>query len=527
MIETRTLSRALRAICLSVAVAALARSSGAASSTTSAKRNAVRAKEMQAVFVRMKTQVIGNGAAYVQFCADNRDAKRRELRQRVVEQLKGDSRTSWNTVRDRVQALQQTGEITHLRRYWVANGFACIASTAACTQLEKLEAISYIYRQSQIAQHDTGSPAKAISEAHRRAIQQAAADWHDDSFDPLHAETLTTPWNLEFIKADDAWRQGATGKGVVVALVDSGVRNARPFVQALWRNNDETFDGRDSDGNGFVDDVFGFNFRDRNGNVFLRDDQVRDNHGNICAGIVAARPSTEKRIVTGVAPRAKLMILSGSWSIEPYEYALENGADVVSMSFALGNAGQLRGLYRTVFEHLSAAGVVAVGGAGNWPTAPVGLPKDIPCVIAVAGVLDEKGTYYDGCKGSRSWRGIKFYANTASGTKPDVTACAGRYPFWGHPDQVERLRHGKIVQTESPVAMLMTTPDMKGNSFSGPHAAGVAALMLSANPDLPAWRVKELMENTCRDLGARGRDKKFGAGLINAADAVRAARMAQ
>jgi subtilisin family serine protease len=66
----------------------------------------------------------------------------------------------------------------------------------------------------------------------------------------------------------------------------------------------------------------------------------------------------------------------------------------------------------------------------------------------------------------------------------------------------------------------------RGNSFSGPHAAGVAALMLSVNPDLCAWEVKELMEKTCRDLGLKGRDYTYGAGLLQANHAVRAARRA-
>ena len=61
-------------------------------------------------------------------------------------------------------------------------------------------------------------------------------------------------------------------------------------------------------------------------------------------------------------------------------------------------------------------------------------------------------------------------------------------------------------------------------SFSGPHAAGVAALMLSVNPELNAWQVKRLMEETCKDLGAPGRDPVFGAGLLQARDAVRAAK---
>jgi subtilisin family serine protease len=63
-----------------------------------------------------------------------------------------------------------------------------------------------------------------------------------------------------------------------------------------------------------------------------------------------------------------------------------------------------------------------------------------------------------------------------------------------------------------------------GNSFSGAETAGVAALILSANPDLCPWEVKSLMESTARDLGREGRDTTFGAGLLQARDAVRAAR---
>lgn len=67
----------------------------------------------------------------------------------------------------------------------------------------------------------------------------------------------------------------------------------------------------------------------------------------------------------------------------------------------------------------------------------------------------------------------------------------------------------------------------RGNSFSGPHAAGVAALMLSANPEPTAWRIKSLIEATCADLGEPGRDAIYGAGLLQAERAVTAARAAK
>ena len=63
-----------------------------------------------------------------------------------------------------------------------------------------------------------------------------------------------------------------------------------------------------------------------------------------------------------------------------------------------------------------------------------------------------------------------------------------------------------------------------GNSFSGPHCAGVAALVFSANPDINPWEVSEILKETARDLGPKGRDKLYGAGLIDALAAVRAAK---
>jgi subtilisin family serine protease len=63
----------------------------------------------------------------------------------------------------------------------------------------------------------------------------------------------------------------------------------------------------------------------------------------------------------------------------------------------------------------------------------------------------------------------------------------------------------------------------RGNSFSSPHISGVVALMLSANPELTAWRVKEILEETATDLGEPGKDPKTGAGLANAHKAVKKA----
>ena len=95
--------------------------------------------------------------------------------------------------------------------------------------------------------------------------------------------------------------------------------------------------------------------------------------------------------------------------------------------------------------------------------------------------------------------------------------------MWGRPSVIQRTRgRWTLTADEGGDVGLIVGPE--GNSFAGPHAAGVAALMLSVRPDLNAWQVKQLMEQTCTDIGEEGRDYTFGAGLLDALEAVRVAR---
>jgi subtilisin family serine protease len=80
---------------------------------------------------------------------------------------------------------------------------------------------------------------------------------------------------------------------------------------------------------------------------------------------------------------------------------------------------------------------------------------------------------------------------------------------------------GPAVSRQLPVGLVQGPG---GNSFSGPHVAGVAALMLSANPELNPWDIKRILETTARDLGEPGWDPIHGHGLVDALAAVRACR---
>lgn len=487
------------------------------------------------VFVRMTDQLFRAGGEYEAFAKEHDKDKGSDLRQRVLSTLREKADGSWEALSPLVDELTNNGEMRGTERFWIVNGFACEATPAACRRLAESEEVSYVYLQrGPLRQHKQTAKVRplaarqgATSEQRKQVYEQVLADWRDDTDEPFSAEGLTIPWNVKRIQADVAWeKEAATGKGVVIALCDTGLMVAQPLVRALWRNADEELNGKDDDGNGYVDDLFGYDFTADS--FYALGDGRGITHGSMCGGIMAGRPSKSK-LITGVAPRARLMVLRGMGYLKAYEYALANGADIISMSYmwVRTELGHYRGVYRTAHEHMAAGGIVAVGGAGNFSRFTKGkqiaLPKDIPCVIAAAGILEDGTKAPMGSEGPCYWDGVKFYDDYGSDdplVKPDVTGCFGGYPVWGRSGVFGR--RFRVESDEGDGFALVVGP--QGNSFSGPHAGGVAALMLSVNPELNAWTVKRLMEDTCKDLGEPGRDTVFGAGLLQAADAVRAAK---
>jgi len=486
------------------------------------------------VFVRFADQLFRRGGDYEKFAEKNTTRKRSQLRQQVLETLRKRADSSWKKTRKTITELEKSGGIQSVQRYWIVNGFACIATYAACRKLAVLGEVEFVYFQrTPVRQHKrrrTVRPAAARLAQMKKVYQQVLDDWKDDSDQPLKTDGFEIPWNIARIRANTAWtREKAFGKGVVVALMDSGLMVTPALTRALWRNTKEKLNGKDDDGNGYVDDLFGYDFAANS--FYALGDRARMTHGSMCGGIIAGRPLNKRKLITGVAPRAKLMVLRGMGRFKAYEYALANGADILSMSFMFTqqNIGNYRGVYRLAHEHLAAGGVVAVGGAGNFARRlpkgrQIAIPKDIPCVICAAGVVKSGSAPQFSSRGPCSWKGVKFYDDYPADKplkKPDVTGCIGGYPVWGRP--ITLGGRWKIVSKEGGNFALLTGP--QGNSFSGPHAGGVAALMLSVNPELKPWETKSLMETTCKDLGPKGWDKTYGHGLLDAAAAVRAAKL--
>lgn len=483
-----------------------------------------------AVFVRFREQWLPDASAFAEHCAAHRDGRRREQRRVAVRLLTELAEKSWKRFAPRLAAIDG---VEHVQRYWLVNGFACRASGAACRALADDPEVAFVFRKPD-----------GVPDLHARARRGPRVPPGDvdrvlaslEQPDELPAlDRLHVPFDLERLRVPEAWRDGALGEGVVVAMLDSGLLDTPALTAALWHNPGEALDGEDGDGNGLVDDVFGYDFAAGAGSTLGDSGRC---HGSMCAGIVAGRPVEVdgELLCTGVAPKARLMVLRGMGRLLAYEYALREGADVLSMSYMyVGiDLGNWRAIYRQAHEHLTAAGIVSVGGSGNFQQRePVGkqicLPKDIPCVIAASGLDHEDRLPPFSSLGPCRWDDVVFYRDHGADAplvKPDVTTYSMDFPVWSRLSQWPVGRRGvrHVHDAGGGVGLIVGA---RGNSFAGPHVAGVVALMLSVDPDLPAWRVKELLEASCRDLGDEGKDTRFGAGLVDAQRAVAAVRSAR
>ncbi|HHI81284.1 MAG TPA: hypothetical protein ENK02_15070 [Planctomycetes bacterium] len=501
------------------------------------------------IFVRMKGQLFVDAASYPAFQKENRGTNRRKLRKQILAILKEKAAKSFESIRSLVKELEKSKDLEGVRRYFIINGFAARATPKGIVKLANSPETEFIYRK------PARLPSLALPKQERDLSKRIAKNkpflqkmlrmWEEaqkrtKDYD-YSSDAIQPTWNLRRIQADQAWKAGATGKGVLIAIIDDSLLPTPSLIGALWRNPKEKLNGMDDDGNGMVDDIFGWDFRGRANDCLSMNPRRRRpfSHGSMCSGILAGRPTPKdgKLLVTGIAPEARLLFLRGS-GLQAYEYAVEKGADVLSMSYMWVGIplGNWRGLYRLAHEHMAAMGVVAVGGAGNFGKggrrpAPEGkqiaLPKDIPCVIAAAGIDKEGKKAPASSEGPCFWDGVRFYSDFPKDKplrKPDVTGFFSGYPCWVPLNpRTRRLfkRIGwKIVHDVGDGYGLCIGP--KGNSFSGPHAGGVAALLLSKAPGLPAWEVKRILETTAKDLGPKGWDKTFGWGLLQAFKATQA-----
>lgn len=312
----------------------------------------------------------------------------------------------------------------------------------------------------------------------------AMADPPDDTYYHLQ-------WNLDRVRAPAAWEITQGDPSMPIAIIDTGIDLSHPdLVDKLWINPGETpGNGVDDDGNGYVDDLHGYDFINADG------DPVDDyGHGTHVAGIAAA--TTHNGLgVASMAPANPLMALKvlgsdgeGDYAgiIQAIDYALGEGAKVMNLSLA---GTEHSPALQDAVQAATAAGAILVAAAGNDQTGtnPLFYPAAYTEVLAI-GATDSN----------------------------DRIA-----PFSAHHPYVDVVAPGlSVYSTHWRQSSGSTYAYMLGTSMAAPHAAGLAALLLAADPSLTVEGIEERIVGSAEDLGAPGWDAYYGWGRIDAHSAL-------
>ena len=290
----------------------------------------------------------------------------------------------------------------------------------------------------------------------------------------------------EDVNAEKAWEITKGSKDVIVAVIDTGVDYRHPDLKDnLWTNDAELngIEGVDDDGNGFVDDVYGYDFANNDA-----DPIDGHSHGTHCAGVIGASHNTIG--VKGVMANVKLMsikFLSDSGSgetigaIKSIEYATKMGAHLTSNSWGGGERSEA---LKEAIQAAQDAGSMFVAAAGNSradndarPSYPASYKVD---GIVTVGAMDGKGN-----RSSFSNYGKTSVHVFAPGSNILSTVKNGGYK------------------------------KMSGTSMATPFVSGVLGLLLANEPGITVMEAKErLMQSTVlnsslTDYAASGRVDAF------------------
>lgn len=243
------------------------------------------------------------------------------------------------------------------------------------------------------------------------------------------------------ISAVEAWDTETGVPGMIIAIIDSGVAYEHPdLAQNAWRNRKEIPDnGLDDDGNGYPDDVHGWDFvNDDNNPSDYSVDLYGNGHGTHVAGIIAAAGNNGIG-TTGVMWRAQIMPLQVfdlfqvtafegiqiNLILAAMEYAVANGARIINCSF--GGYGESAALF-DIFQFADQSGVLVVAPAGNESSDNDILPV-YPASYDLANIISVAATDEDGGLAAYSNFGMfavdvaapggNFFSNIYSTTPPD------------------------------------------------------------------------------------------------------------
>lgn len=455
----------------------------------------------QTIVVWFEDQYLESGDSFLKKTSEFNGRKRSEVSTEVMASLKTLSNRSFNRVKNKLDELEDAGQISDVKQHWIINGFSCYVTQAGYEAIEALDGVAQVFKK----RNPSTTSGTNMGPEFLKSVPPSR-------FDVNSIESY--PWNIDKIRAPEVWSEfGITGEGSLNVIHDGGFKlDIPPLAETIYTNQGETpGNGLDDDGNGYVDDYHGYHFDV--GKANLNEPAIRRGtniHGNLCAAIIVGTFEAGSKQAIGIAPGAKWAPVIGASNIEQaVEWAIEQGADTYSMSFSQPNLGEYRSHWRKVLEHGTLCGLVFISGAGNFAggpnAAPIPVqmrnPEDIPnVVLGVAGVGEDGQRPFFSSQGPVQWDTDHYKDGKVN--KPDFATINFQVPCVDP--------EGKLTNMAS------------GNSLAGPHMAGIVSLMFSANPDLLPWEIKEILIGTAQDIGDPGFDYQSGHGFVNAYDAVKA-----
>lgn len=291
--------------------------------------------------------------------------------------------------------------------------------------------------------------------------------------DPRRAEQ----WALDIVHAPEAWNISLGSERVIVAVIDTGIHTSHEDLRDnLWVNEDEIAgNNKDDDGNGFADDVNGWDFHANDKDPMDETSSANPGHGTHCAGIIGAACGNGYG-VCGISPTVSLMALrflgsDGSGDLfaatKAIDYAASNGAHVISASWGAAISESQAQPITDAIKKAEEKGVIFVAAAGNE-----GRSNDSTAI---------------------------FPANAGTPNMISVAASdsGDAKPSWSN--------YGRKVDIAAPGEEILSTipgdyQKLSGTSMAAPLVAGIVALIKSIDVDVSGAVVRSILQSTGKDV---------------------------
>jgi len=293
-------------------------------------------------------------------------------------------------------------------------------------------------------------------------------------------------WHFTQINMEEAWdTQRGGSSDVIAAVIDSGIRQSLPDFAGTRFTPGYDFVDNDNNANDEGSDGFG--------------------HGSFVGGVIA-QTTNNNFGVAGIAYRIRLMPLrvfprtNGarvSDIIQAINWAVGHGADIINMSFGGPSGSNAESQAMNAAYQSGVTLVAAAGNEGNEDdfSGDVDYPARYDVVLAVGATdANENLAYY-----------------SSYGPNLDIVAPGGDTRRDTNGDgNVDGILQNTFYQGQTGFFLA------QGTSFACPHAVGVAALLLSQGVARDPDAIYTILRSTATDLGADGRDNRFGYGLLDA-----------